>query len=310
MNNQKRGKGQYFTIKNPFDTAIFKTWAKEAGLPNQRILEPFAGANHIIDSLQSLGLCNEYASYDISPARKDVELRDTIEAFPTGFNVCVSNPPWLARNSATRRGLPYPTDRYDNLYKLCLELCLEFCEYVAVLLPASFLQSELFRDRLDSYILLHDLLFDETENPVCLALFSAEKSRAINIYCDDKFIGILDELEKKIPSSERKRNVKFNDPAGQLGFISFDNTREPSIRFCDVNEIKDYEIKVSSRFITRISGDFENVSKLIGKLNDMIRTFRDETSDILLTPFKGMRDDGQYRRRMFFSQARRFINAA
>ena len=310
MSDLKRGRGQYFTVKNPFDTDIFKIWAMKAGLPNKRILEPFAGANHIIESLQSLGLCDEYVSYDISPAHKDVEFRDTIEAFPTEFNVCVSNPPWLARNSATRRGLPYPTDRYDNLYKLCLELCLTYCEYVAVLLPASFLQSELFRDRLNSYILLHDLIFDETENPVCLVLFSAKKSREVNIYCDDQFIGALDELEKKMPSSEKKRNVKFNDPAGQLGFISFDNTRERSIRFCDVNEIQDYEIKASSRFITRISGDFENVSKLIAELNDMIRIFRDETSDILLTPFKGMRDDGKYRRRMFFSQARKFIDAA
>ncbi len=310
MHNTKRSRGQFFTVKqNPFESVAFAKWAKLAGLPDRRILEPFAGANHIIKSLQNLNLCQEFESFDVAPADSQVKTKDTIASFPIGFEVCITNPPWLARNSATRRNLPYPTCQYDDLYKLCLELCLTNCEYVAALMPASYLQSGLFRDRLHTFILLHELIFNDTENPVCLALFTGDRNDATEVYYDDQLIGELRELQSKIPAPIKDRVTKFNDPAGQLGFISFDNTRERSIRFCETKEIESYEIKVSSRFITRISGNFEVNPVLIRKLNGMINKFRDETSDLFLTPFKGIRIDGQYRRRMFFSQARRFINA-
>ncbi len=310
MNDAKRSRGQFFTIKNPFALSVFADWARLAGLPNRKILEPFAGANHIIKSLQGLSLCNDFASFDIAPADSDVKSQDTLASFPKGYEVCITNPPWLARNSATRRHLPYPKCQYDNLYKLCLDLCLANCEFVAALIPASYLQSGLFRDRLHTYILLHDLIFDDTENPVCLALFTGDgQHNSTDVYYDDQPVGKLNELLSKIPVPMNDKEVRFNDPQGSLGFISFDNTRERSIRFCEVDEIKEYEIKVSSRFITRISGDFRVNRVLIDRLNDMITQFRDETSDLFLTPFKGIRDDGQYRRRMFFSQARRFINA-
>ena len=309
IQKDKRAKGQYYTTSsNPFNSNVFRRWADQAGLSRKKILEPFAGANHIIKSLRFFELCNDFISYDISPAHHDVMKRDTIKSFPKGFSVCVTNPPWLAKNSATRRGLPFPTTKYDDMYKFCLELCLINCEYVAALVPASYLQNELFRDRLQTYILLHGHIFNETENPVCLALFSKEKSKSIDIFYDDKFIGKLDELKKSIPNEKTNRDVKFNDPNGILGFISFDNTYEPSIRFCNIEEILSYEIKVSSRFITRISGDFDNIENMISRMNKKIKNFRDKTHDIFLTPFKGMRDDGYYRRRMFYSLARRFIN--
>ena len=307
--SRKRAQGQFYTLGNPFKLRPFRDWAKKAGLPGNTILEPFAGANHIIKTLQHVGVCKNFKSYDLTPSDPDVKQRDTIKKFPKGFDVCITNPPWLARNSATRRGLPFPDTEYDDLYKHCLKLCLDNCGYVAALVPASYLQSGLFRERLQTYILLHDMLFNDTENPVCLSLFGDKPTGQVEIYHDDRSIGALDELEEKLPGQNPDKRVRFNNPEGELGFISFDNTREPSIKFCPASEIADYPIKVSSRFITRISGDFGDVSKLIRKLNRKIQAFRDKTSDVFLTPFKGIRDDGQYRRRMEFSLARRFINA-
>ncbi len=224
--------------------------------------------------------------------------------------MCVTNPPWLARNSATRRRLDYPRTIYDDLYKHCLELCLNNCQYVAALIPASFLQSQLFRERLSAYILLHDRgMFNDTDNPVCLALFNKESNHQIDIYYDNEFIGSLHELENAIPDPIQDRQVRFNEPKGNLGFVSFDCVSKPSIRFCEVNEILDYPIKTSSRFFTRISGDFGDVSNLIELLNYRLETFRRDTHDVFLTPFKGIRKDGRYRRRMEFSLARRMINA-
>jgi len=49
---------------------------------------------------------------------------------------------------------------------------------------------------------------------------------------------------------------------------------------------------------------------MIKKLNKKISTFRESTNDIFLTPFKGIRKDGRYRRRMDFALARDFINAS
>ena len=309
MIDSKRTHGRYFTVSNnPFKLPGFVEWATRIGLPKRKVLEPFAGANHIVRSLQELDLCYDFQSYDINPSCNEVKLRDTIQSFPKGFDVCITNPPWLAKNSATRRRLPYPTCQYDDLYKHCLELCLNNCQFVAAVIPASYLQSGLFQERLQTFILLHDIIFKETENPVCLALFGNEPCEDTDIYYDERYIGRLTELSLKIPRPITKRNIRFNDPKGELGFISFDNTRCRSIRFCSADEIDDYEIKASSRFITRIGGEFEEVTSLIPKLNQRIDRFRDETYDLFLTPFKGIREDGEYRRRMFFSQARQFID--
>lgn len=310
--DKKRAQGQFYTRGNPFQLRPFKQWAKQAGLPDACLLEPFAGANHIVKTLTSIGVCKNFVSYDLTPTSATVQKRNTIKSFPKGFKVCVTNPPWLARNSATRRKLPYPKSEYDDLYKHCLALCLEHCPYVAALIPASYLQTGLFQDRLQSYVLLHNTIFNDTENPVCLALFDdqSDANKETSIYYDDEFKGTLDNLKHNLPSVRYDRNVKFNDPNGALGFVSFDNTRNPSIKFCEVAEIEDYPIKVSSRFITRISGDFNpEVSLLIERLNKDLATFRLETHDVFLTPFKGLRDDQCYRRRMDFNLARKFINA-
>ena len=306
----KRSRGQFYTRGNPFTLQPFLDWSGKIELHSKHILEPFAGSNNIVKALQEIDLCKQSSSFDIAPADKEVEQRDTIKSFPQGFEVCVTNPPWLARNSATRRGLPYVNTNFDDLYKHCLELCLKDCDYVAALVPASYLQSGLFRERLSVYILLHDdSIFNDTENPVCLALFNKQSSSQISIYYDDNFSGYLQDLEGKIPKPIRNRQVRFNDPEGELGFISFDNIREPSIRFCEAHEVEEYQIKVSSRFITRISGEFGNIPVLVKTLNKRIEEFRKETNDIFLTPFKGIRKDGYYRRRMEFAVARRLIDA-
>lgn len=307
--NNKVALGQFYTVGNPFGLVPFLEWAEKISIKDQCILEPFAGSNNIIATLQSIGVCSAFKSYDLEPANPNVKYCDTIKNFPTNHKVCITNPPWLARNSATRKKINFPTDKYDDLYKLCLNLCLDNCDYVAALIPATYLQSGLFRDRLATYILLHNNLFVDTENPVCLALFDKEPTESTHIYYDNDFIGCIKDLEKVLPTPKTNKRIKFNDPHGALGFISFDDTKQPSIRFCEVQAITGYQIKHSSRFITRISGDFDDVTALIDCLNDVLADFRKNTHDLFLTPFKGVRLDGKYRRRMEYSMARKMINA-
>ena len=127
----KRKRGVYYTASNPFTLEPFREWCKEAGTAKARILEPFAGSNNIIRMLSELGLCTRYRSYDIAPKAHGIKKRDTIKSFPSGYKVCVTNPPWLTSYSARRRGVEFVAPRYDNLYKYCLELALANCEYVA-----------------------------------------------------------------------------------------------------------------------------------------------------------------------------------
>lgn len=304
--NRKRENGQYFTIYNPFLFNGFQKWANECDLRNKIILEPFAGSNNLIKMLQDVNLCGSFQSYDIEPKNSNVLYRDTFLDFPENFQICITNPPYLARNSAKRRGLNFPKTRYNDLYKYSLDKCLKNCEYVGAIIPASFLNSKLFRNRLSHYILLNTKMFNDTEHPVCLALFKP-KTNKIEIYEDNNFIGFLSDLENYLPKRKNK-NLIFNSKKGELGLFAVDNTVKASIYFCEGKKIAQEKIKHSSRSVTRIETGYENTAKLIKNINEYLREFREKTADIFLTPFKGLRADGKYRRRLDYAMARRIIS--
>lgn len=308
----RRRLGQYYTTNhNPFRVPPFKAWARRAGLDGCTILEPFAGANHIVEMVRDAGWESIRSdSYDVRPGHASVARRDTIRSFPAGYATCISNPPWLGRSSASRRGLEYPDTRYDDLYKHCLGLALAHCENVAFLVPASFLHSGLFRRRLRAVAFLHRQAFDDTENPACLALFHAGAARRTSVWHDDELVGDMGALEKMLPPYSRATAaaLRFNDPGGSLGLACVDDTHGPTIRFCHGRDLP-HEILCSSRSITRISGLGSINDALIARLNEGLARFRRDTRDVFLTPFKGLRGDGVYRRRLDFRLARRLIAA-
>ena len=311
--NVKRASGRYFTARNLFDTPCFRAWAARAGLPKATLIEPFAGRGDLVAMLTELKLCDDFLAFDIAPAAECVARRDSLANFPRG-DVVVTNPPWLARNSATRRGLPFPETEHDDLYKHCLQSCLENAGHVAAIIPASFLSAGVFRPRLSAVDTANTPVFQDTENPACLALFAPEESADVAVYNDGKRVGELSDLERRLPRPRAQVPLRFNAPDGRLGFVAFDNTRDESIRFCRGGELSGYRIGMTSRMITRIAGDFgrgvNSLDALIEKLNSRIRTFRRETSDVFLTPFKGLRKDApRLRRRMEFRMARNFISA-
>ena len=201
-------------------------------------------------------MCNRFCAYDIEPADRDVVYRDTIADFPGGFRVCITNPPWLAKNSATLRKLPFPTCEYDDLYKFALEKCLNNCDYVAALVPESFIRAKVFRSRLSEFVSLRAKLFRDTDHPVGLALFLPDTVPDVRVWSGVDEIGNLSALEclRPDPVNDGVR-VRFNDPDGNVGLFALDNARERSIRFCDVRELANYVVKQSSRGITKIMVD-------------------------------------------------------
>ena len=305
---RKRQDGRFYTAANPFRHRAFRAWAAAAGLPDAPILEPFAGSNRLIRFLEQMDLCRDSRSFDIEPAGPRVRRRDTIRSFPTGYEVCVTNPPWLARNSAAFRGLPFPECRYDDMYKLCLEKCLVNCPWVAALIPESFIRTGLFRARLRAFVSLTARMFEDTGHPVGLALFGPDWMADAAVWSGARRIGSLSELERlrPRPMADGPR-IRFNDAAGNVGLIALDNTRTASIRFCEVRELADYRVKTTGRHITKITvrGPIR-----IDAWNAYLRDFRERTHDVLMTCYKGIRKDGRYRRRLDWQLARGIVHHA
>ena len=322
----RRARGCYYTAgaTNPFALKAFRKWARLCRLPQRRVLEPFAGQADLLRKLESVGLLGEWRGFDIAPAAKGVSkgvtMRDTLEDFPQGFEVCVTNPPWLARNSASLRGLPFPACVHDDLYKHALEKSLQNCAYVAALVPESFVRSftrcSLFSERLHSFVSLTGALFVETAHPVGLAMFSPKSNLKgdIALYRNDIYLGGYKELQRYLPLLRTEKPLlrffkRFNDPRGKLGLFALDNTKEASIRFCRAEEVQGYKIDVTSRAITIINIDHEVTQKFLNKVNFILDDLRKKTHDIFLTAYRGLRADGMYRRRLDWRLAKHIIEA-
>lgn len=321
--DEKRASGRYYTRGNPFQLKPFQTWAEASHLKQKVVLEPFAGAKDIPQLINSANLqCPEWAFFDIKPAAEGIVQRDTLADFPTGFDVCITNPPWLARNSATRRGLPFPeATQHDDLYKYALEQCLTHCGWVAAIIPEAFIRSGLFLQRLSDFVSLvpqtqgateqknktrdTSYMFEDTEHPVGLALFAPQATSDVKIWRNNRFLGGLNELRRHLPRPSSNRSIVFNDPDGNLGLIAIDNTVSASIRFCPPEELKDYPIRVHCRSITKIGVPWRVDIDL---LNARLKTIREKTHDVFLTAFKGIRRDGYYRRRLDWTLTRAIVD--
>ena len=319
MTSDRRVLGKYYTINNPFTLKAFKDWLDVIqNLKSQIILEPFAGANNIPKMITNSKIMdNEWKCFDIEPQKNLFPIfhiceRNTIEDFPKGFNVCITNPPYLGKSSASRRKLKYPDTDYDDLYKYCLEIMLNNVSYVAAIIPETFITSGLFHDRLYAVISLTCKMFEDTECPVCLALFVPKEECSFKIYRMNEYLGTYEELFSKRKKAVCAHPWKFNDKDGNLGIICVDNSKEKSIKFCKGSEIEKSLIKVSSRSKTRVSGIPENIDLniFINTCNKILNDYRGSTKDVFLTSFKGLRKDGYYRRRLDFKEAKNIMNLA
>ncbi|MCG9129195.1 hypothetical protein JT359_16520, partial [Candidatus Poribacteria bacterium] len=311
--DKKRANGRYYTCGNPFLLEVFNRWAIDSKLEEQVILEPFAGANNIPQLIDSTHLkCKDWEYFDIEPRVEGITRRDTLVDFPKGYTVCITNPPWLARNSATRRGLPFPEETdHDDLYKYALEKCLTYCQWVAAIIPEAFIRSGLFLNRLRDFISLvphrqqktkekndkreTSSMFKDTEHPVGLALFAPDITSDVRVWRNNQFLGTLRELQQHLPMPSNNRSIVFNDPEGNLGLFAVDNTVSASIRFCPPEELGEYRVRHQGRSITKIGVPWQVE---IDQLNSQLTDIRKKTHDVFLTAFKGLRRDRCYRRRL------------
>lgn len=312
--------GQFFTEKNIFICEAFKKWWKLIPLKDKHeIVEPFAGRNGLIDMIKGIPYIQKrtiYSSFDIIPGHSDVEEKDTLLDFPKGFKVGITNPPFLAKNSATRNNIDIEIEPYSDLYELCLKKCLDNLDYLAVIIPESFITSAYFKDRLFAVISLTEKrIFKTTEQPVCLALFVKNVTNNYLIYKNELLLGSYKSLLKKEQKILKKSEIKekkyaiiYHRKDGQIGFLATDSTSSfRKMRMVLPSEVPDEEVNNIARLRLRIlinkGGEMYKVdSEFIEEFNKYLNNYRTQTSDVFLTSFKGLRDDGFYRRRMSFSK--------
>ena len=306
--NDKKEKGQYYTVGNPFQFLSFNIWADLCGLSDNMVLEPFAGAGSIPKLIEETGRTCRWTMFDIDPQSDNIFKRDTLLEFPKNYSICITNPPWLAKNSAKRQGIVQQQSDYDDIYKYALERCLANCDWVAAIIPESYIRSNLFFDRLSDFVSLlgeSGAMFDDTDHPVGLALFTPDKNEMIRVWRDNKPLGTYKGLKQYLPNHSNNKNIRFNDPNGNIGLIAIDNTEKASIRFCTASEIPDDYVSPTCRSKTRIWADCE---PNINAYNYVLNQIRINTHDVFLTAFKGIRKDGLYRRRLDWALARSIID--
>ncbi len=322
--------GIFYTHKNIFKSVAFIKWFNQ--IPKEKrshILEPFAGSNGIIKLLDKLGYADNFTSYDIMPRDQAVQYKDTLIEFPKGFSIAVTNPPFLAKNSAKRKGFDIDFGQYNDMYEICMAKCLENVEYLAIIIPESFITNKEFdKSRLFAVISLAEKrIFKDTEHPVCLALFNPQKTNDYEIYLNDDLIGTASEMleienEILLTSLEKiqKYDVIWHHKKGQIGFTTIDATdKRKKIKFYLGEKIPEEDVNHAARLRTRILLIDKNTKKpikinetkrIINFLNEELDEYREVTGDIFLTAFKGLRDDGRYRRRIDFTKARQIFDSA
>lgn len=306
----KRENGVYYTVNNPFKHKEFIKWYKEATNNTDIILEPFAGGNNIPRLVNETGVNKlNWISYDITPTHKDVIQRDTIKDFPTGYKTIITNPPYLDKSSATYNKLYFPDTIYNNVYKHCIDIMLNNSDYLAAIIPDPFITDKDLKERVDTVISINENIFTDTDQPVCLALFTPDKTEDFIIYVKDKKIGYKKDIEKFIPNVP-KQEWKFNDPNGIIHMKAVDNKKTDSkIKFMKTT---DRIPKATDRMYTTIStpNEIKDISKFIDISNEVLNGFRYNTQDTLMTSYRGLRDDGFNRKRLSYNMARKILDKA
>lgn len=317
---KKRSLGQFFT-KNHF-------WLKDHILEfikktkSEIAFDPFAGGGDLLKVANEIGF-SKTIGFDIDKSLS-WETNDGLKYIAKiEKSIIITNPPYLTNYSAKRKGIYenvsqyFESCNYDDVYQLAIEKCMENNDYGIMIIPETFINSSFPKHRLESITIIEDLMFNDTENPICVICFDKRHKSydEIKVYKNENYIGTLGTLEKMRKIPRKHIDIKFNSLKGQIALRAVDTTKvDRPIQFMRPEEI-DYDlstIKVSSRLITLIELVIEEkfLNQIIEYSNNILFDFRKETNDILLSPFKGNKKNGERRRRLDYQTARSILEEA
>jgi len=281
--------GKFYTVVSPFTGKAWDEFSKIIE-KDDIILEPFAGSNNIPKMLNAY----KWKSYDIMPDEKSIEQRDTLKDFPSGYRIAITNPPYLDVRTARQKKLPYDSE-YSDLYLESIKVMLDNCDYFAAIIPATFINKKIFKERLWMWDKIDKKIFSDTGASVGVAYFSKEKVKKTKLFLNGK--EVPEDLKIK-----KGKNTKFNCENANLTACLIDSTSKKTIEL-RTTEGFDFEkyLDPLSRYYVALR-DERITCDDINEINNMITSWREKTNDYYLSPFKSNLPDGTYRKRMSFSQ--------
>lgn len=287
--------------------------------------DPFAGKGHLLDSAKQLGF-TKAIGLDIDK-KLGWKRNDSLISIPhiDEKTIIITNPPYLSNYSAARKGIInqvkkyYERTIYDDLYLLAVENMLKSQKYVVAIIPETFINSN-FRNKnyLHSITILEENPFEDTDSPVVVACFDGEfkKLSEVSVYKNDTRVNDLEAIENMRLIPKKNVPMSFNDANGWLAVRCVDTTTtDDMIRFdfkYNINYNWHDGIKISSRLLTLIDLDVpaEKRHEFILQCNAILNKLREDTGDIILSPFKGNMKNGHRRRRLDFKTCRAIIEMA
>lgn len=315
--------GQFFTERDIFkNNFVFKNFMEVNKLWTKNILEPFAGANNLINFLLKQKPKLKYQSFDIEPKNENVKENDSINNWIyKNFDLVITNPPYLSKHSARRMKLNVNFHNYDDLYKLSLDRCLSNVRYTIAIIPTTLINSNRKEDqKLIKKLVIFQLLpcnknFNDTIHPVALAYFDNKKNNNdFQLYENDKFIGSYFDLikkEKEILKPKNNLQITFNKPNGNICINTGDNTKDKNnIKFLESSWLDDANVKKTDRHKVKMDIQGVNITpETIRYLNNKIMELRNNQCDYLWASFKGVSKNGHFRKRLDFHKIKKIINA-
>lgn len=279
------------------------------------VVDPFAGAGDLLNVVKEIGI-DKTRGLDIDRSF-DWEINNSLEGVPYyEGSMVVTNPPYLAKNSAARKGLEtikyFRGNEYTDLYQIAIDKVLKTYNKAVFIIPETFRGTKFFKDSIVSITILEENPFEDTDCPVCVVCFCTKNE--YDIYKNDDFLFTNNRLEKiddlLYVDDRNKSTIQFNCKDGNLGLRAIDGTNPKNrIKFCLPDELN-YErsnVKHSSRAITILYVDHNDISTLIKNANRLLEEIRDVSQDVVLTPFKNNNREGVRRRRLDFKLARRIL---
>ncbi|MCK5471926.1 hypothetical protein KAI54_01935 [Candidatus Gracilibacteria bacterium] len=316
---KKMALGQFFTKNNFWLQKHILKFIESAKADTA--VDPFAGGGDLLSVAKSIGF-KKIIGFDIDESLS-WKINDSLFSIPQIKNsIIITNPPYLTNYSAKRKGIYenvakyFVTCHYDDLYQLAIEKCLEN-DFGVMIIPETFINSSFPKNRLVSITIIEDQLFFDTETPVCVICFDGKNKLydEIEIYKKDVLLGNLGHFERMRKVPQKNVFMKFNAPTGQIALRAVDTTNPMRpISFMRTDEI-DYDvanIKHSSRLITVIELNIKDnlIEELIKLSNELLTDFRGKSNDVLLSPFKGNKKNGERRRRLDYATARAILESA
>lgn len=321
MENKKIKLGQYFTKSTMWLKPQIINFIKSSNC--DIAYDPFAGGGDLLNASTSILGFKKTKGLDIDSTLQ-WGINDSLDNIPHLENaIIITNPPYIAKQSASRKKIDlskyFSISFYDDIYLIALDKMLAAQKNVVAIIPESFINSAFKqKSKLYSITILEENPFEDTENPVCVACFDGVDKTfdKISIYKNNELINTLEKIQDLRINPSNDIKITFNTLNGWLGLRAIDSTNDKTFINFNFKENFNYDwnnnIKVSSRHFSLIDVDVPLNKRIcfVNECNKILKQIRIDSSDVLLTPFKGNTKSGIRRRRLDFKLARAIMEKA